>query len=593
MMPLSSPAHRNFAPAMRFWLIAFSWVTMVVLTALAADTGGSNAPLAQLQVSRFWPVNTVELAQAGANHIELGHFLVRSNTIWFGLKYIKPRSDDDDPGRIPFRLGIQALDATSLRPTVSFLDLPGSFQAGGAFFDLAGPYLYAVAGSTRIRRFDLTGQQYRDYPVVLPADMPVTLAAVENVLLICAADRLLEMDPATGKVKILFSRRRFPVETELDSLDLRAPPTLLRATEQVFDFRMLTKEGGNVCYTFDRTKGIWRSRTDLAPGGATLVKTGESGRIWGHDGFWLMRSNGEATPLIAQHNPPHAVWKLDPVSTLAGDRAFRVPWSLLFYDGSNMVGVLPAAYFDQSQQLTFDRGRQASLWWYDHRWDTAMEFDLKFILPEAYQKSRVTVEGLLAMHQSDTDFILNWSDRGYSVPAGIWLISKAEIKELVNRYAAQKPPKEKAYLALLKRYDANRNGFLDNAEMEQLGNDPVRQQEQAVQKARSYIGERDKNGDGMLDEDEMTTAGLIGFHPGLSTINVKLASIREILTSCDKNQDRKMDQNEATALFHPSFVFSKRPPLPLSLQKFDLDKDGWLNREENAAVKRAMEEKLK
>ncbi len=566
-------------------------VAGILLASLFAATRGAaqNLPVTNvLSATRHWDLKPV-LKEFGDDALRLHAGKIHGGKLWLALRDTGRRLYYPPP---PPRWVIRALEPATLATAKTFTgDFEKDSQLNGSFFDVHGDYLYVVLGPYKLRQIDLRTSAVKDIPVLLPNNSAIHVIAHNSGVFIGSADRLLHIHAKTSKLTILASLRRRPAANELDNGGW-GMFSVLDDQEESAAFLFRTMHHYSIGKLDLRTMQ-WQLGDKQKIEGKLLL-AGENGRgDTDGDRYHLTTIMKDLTikPLLNGMSEDSAWWKLSQAMPATHGHPSL---STLSFDGKRLWMLFPPRRWKASTLPTDDiteavPGTDAILSCYDDRWLLPVEIPLR--MPpglsrfDAFCRPLLIAgaEGLLILEREETDLKPEF--------VSFWYISSADINAwLAANESAQQLPTRGAD-PLRAKHDKNRNGLLEPEELEAFKTDPEYLARERKTAAQAFVKAHDRNGNNGIEQDELPMMdrflfvkkgnGAGALHP------------TDLYHIADKNKDRSLDADELNWLHAPDFDYEKirrTPTLPPSLQKFDVNKNGKLDPEEAAAVKKHAEQ---
>jgi hypothetical protein len=524
-----------------------------------------------LQVNKYFLLSDI----AGGTPGSIVSCSWKDDRLWLGVMH---GTQGSTTGR-----AVQAVDLGTLRAAAPAIPLPWTGQfaecpfGDGGFYTVDHGNLFAVLPQGKIRICNLVSGAVRDIDAGLPPETTSTLTALDGHIYLLTTDRILELDPDSGSIQILASKRRRPPANVLDTLDWKGNPLIL-ADSQGKRTLLMPDLMGHAIYHEGATMGAWinagktsASRRELvsAVDGNLLMNTGQSG----HGEIQLLTATN-IMPLHSKSRPAAGQWgrasvmmEIFGVAGKMGGMVFQETFTA--WNGTHLWALCGRGTTEMSpfsnppfKVQSSATNAQAILWYFDPRWQHALEIPLKFSLGtgdvpagmKAFQQrlegkavSRIfaTPKGLLIMLPED------FTDQ---LQAGFWFIPQAELDEWSESAWRSSPPQPNIHAARLAQFDANHNGALDPEEVRAYGKSPEYQLATSREKAIELIAQFDVDMDGSLQEEEVWR-GYSNLNELFSLLRYKynvVGLVKEdyhpLMSGYDENKDSKLDVDEVAKL---------------------------------------------
>jgi hypothetical protein len=576
----------NRALTVIWFLLAGLAGELTVFRSAAQNLPVTNA----LTVTQYWALAPL-LQEFGDDALRLHAAKMHEGKLWLALRDTGYRMYFPPP---PPRWIFRALDPGTMAPVRTFT---GNFDdhsgLNGGFFDIHGDYLYVVLGPFKLRQINVRTGVEKDITILLPKNSEIRVIAHRSGVFIGSAERLLHIHAVNGKLSILASLRRRPAVNELDNRgwgtiavldDQEDSATFLFRQQQSYSTGRLDLK--TMQWQLSETK---KGSFLTASEGGTGDTRGESYQLAA-----LLKDGTTIRPLLDGQKEESAWWQLSPAMpvTRGYPGASRgVPGSFSF-DGQHLWFLFPAQQWQAGNPNgTLEKipGADLILWHYDDQWlypvGIPLSFPLKSPVLDSFRQPVLTAgpEGLLILARRDTGIEPEFHHLWFLPAAELdtWLAANLGSQQLTGRNADP----------LRVKHDKDQSGLLEPEELEAFKKDPEYLARQRKIDAQAFVSVHDRNGNKGIEPNELPVMdrylhvkrgnGVGALHP------------TDLYHIADKNKDRMLDADELSWLHSPEFDYEKirrTPTLPPSLQKFDVNKNGKLDPEEAAALKKHAEQ---
>ncbi len=608
--PSISPRGNEFARAHS--TSAFAWVRLVIYALLGSlfwpavtpCTWAQTYPITNaLTATRHWSLALV-IKEFEEDALRLHTVKIYDGRLWLFLRDTGQRSYHPHP---PPRWIVRSLDLGTLETAATF---SGNFDNdallntrifdinhnNGSLFDVYGAHVYVVLGPNKLRKINVRNHEAKDFAVLLPNDSVINVTARSSGVFLGAGDRLLHVNNETGKLTILASQRRRSPDNALDNRAWGLFPKHLEGDDNSAKF-LFSVIGAYSTGILDLKTMKWQLG-EMKKNEGTLLAAGEH---WpgGSDGdrYHIVSLSTDFTvkTLLNGMSEESAWWRLPPQFPVTrGDPgAMRGSLSTVSFDGRHLWLLFPPVSWketgDQSmRKLENVVGRDATLWCYDDRWLLPVEIPL--LLPPGLGRFDVFQRPLMFASRDGLVILVKQENESREHFTGFWFIPRADLEAWIDEnVASQKLPARNSD-PLYAKYDKDKNGMLDPEELEAYRKAPEYLAGERRKEALAFIAVYDRNKDGGIDKNELPDMHNYLFLKkgnGIGTLHPT-----DLFQIADKNKDRKLDVDEFCWLHEPEFDYQKlrkTPTLPPSLLRFDLNKNGKLEPDEAAAVKKSLQ----
>lgn len=507
----------------------------------------------------------------------------------------------------PPRWIVRALDMGTLQTVATFsgnfdndavlnTSSSDSNNNNGSLFDVYGDNLYVVLGPNKLRQINVRNHEAKDFVILLPNDSMINVTARSSGIFLGAGDRLLHVNNETGKLTILASQRRRSSDNALDNRAWGLFPKYLEGDDNSakFLFPLMRAYSTGIL----NLKTMEWQLSEMKKNEGALLTAGEH---WpgSNDGdrYHIVSLSSDFTvkTLLNGMSEESAWWRLPPQLpvTRGYPGAIRGSLSTCSFDGRRLWLLFPPVCWKETGDLSMRKlenvaGRDATLWCYDDRWMHPVEIPL--LLPPGPGRFDVFRRPLMFASRDGLVILVKHHNEFREHFAGFWFIPRADLEAWIGEnVVSQRLPARNAD-PLYTKHDRDKNGMLDPKEMEMYRKDPEHLARVRRKEALAFIAAYDRNKDGGIDKNELPDTHNYLFVKkgnGIGTLHPT-----DLFQIADKNKDRKLDVDEFCWLHEPEFDYQKlrkAPTLPPSLQRFDLNKNGKLEPDEAAAVKKSLQ----
>ncbi|MEW6303287.1 MAG: hypothetical protein AB1705_07445 [Verrucomicrobiota bacterium] len=598
--------HHLSNPPRRHWLFIKQLIACICILV------GTHTEAGPIEVVRKWAIGRQQEGDT-----PLGHMSVELDGMYFHDGGLLVRSICELTYQSIHKIDLDTMQSVTLASHIPLFGTrkPGEFgearetyrftgkcgfdsRAHGHTLPVVGDTLYLVGGTNQLKALNLAARNVKEIETGFGATDQVRLSASRGRIYLASPDRILEFDAAAERFKILASTRRRPALNELDRRDYLGSARM-HAADNGQVFALLHNGALLDVFSFDPKRNQWQPEKPVSSG----IRTSVGNTFLDYDPTFH-RSEVRATTnvikmftLLHEQDEEMPKWPFPesfPVfrTTLRNHgivNAGQSVYKTMTFDGTNLW-ILHSV--TNQQPATSSGDADAILWYFDERWDLPFVFPLRFsprlkgTFSSFIQEVVLfpTPKGLIVQHLKD-----------------IWLVPQDELARRMDEEIRRQPRGPRRQVALLKQFDADRDGRLNAAELAALRRDPGVMRAAAKATAKKFIQPYDTNRDGCLEKSELASALEQPRDPLLQSKLKDLplgnaAILEQLRILYDKNSDGKFDLPEVeylladTTKLTPARVTNRIAP---GLQKYDRNNDGKLDDKEREAIRKDMEKKAK